>query len=164
MANNPSLQFYTVYHFMAQDLRLRGAEKEVFAIIYGYARSCSGVAEVSITRMQLLSGISRDTIVKAIAKLIARNYIKNLDTKGKRNANRYVITAPCISPTSQGIGLVRNSDQSEKLTSHWSTNPTSTSQLSGPQYNVYNKKKINTQLSIPEGEKFNGKTTINTSD
>lgn len=160
MAENPSLQFYTVYQFMSKDLRLRGAEKEVFAIIYGYARSHSGVAEVSISRMQALSGLSRETVTKAIAALIERNYLKYHDEKGKRNANRYIITAPCLSPTSQEIGLVRNSDQSDKLTSHWSEKLTRTSQKTRLQYNSSNKNKIITQLDILEEKKFQGKTTV----
>ena len=51
---------YTIiYDFMWRDLRLRGAEKEVFAVIYGFWKKGKAAVEVPVKTVMDITGLSR---------------------------------------------------------------------------------------------------------
>ena len=65
---------YTIiYDFMWRDLRLRGAEKEVFAVIYGFWRESKAPVEVPIKTVMDITGLSRTAVMTAKRTLPTRN-------------------------------------------------------------------------------------------
>ena len=61
--------FFMVYQFFAQELWLRGAAKEVYAIIYGRYVPFDGVAKVSMREMMRLTGLTKQSIINALKAL-----------------------------------------------------------------------------------------------
>lgn len=65
MKSKSGRPFFMVYQFFAQELGLRGAAKEVYAIIYGRYVSFDGVAKVSLREMMRLTGLTKQSIINA---------------------------------------------------------------------------------------------------
>lgn len=62
---NPN-PFYMVYQSFWTELRLKGAVKEVFAVIYGRCAYSGNAAEIYINAIATLTGLSRQTIISSI--------------------------------------------------------------------------------------------------
>ena len=63
---------------MWRDLRLRGAEKEVFAVIYGFWKKGKAAVEVPVKTVMDITGLSRTAVIMA-----KRNLIIYVFPKGK---------------------------------------------------------------------------------
>ncbi len=64
---------YTIiYDFMWKDLRLRGAEKEVFAVIYGFWKKGKTMVDILIQTVLTITGLSRTSVILAKRSLIAK--------------------------------------------------------------------------------------------
>ena len=87
--NNPN-PFYMVYQSFWSELRLKGAVKEVFAVIYGRCAYSGNATEISIKTISGLTGLSRQTIISAIDSLVKAGLIERLPAKSS-------------SPTRSGI-------------------------------------------------------------
>lgn len=75
---------YTIiYDFMWKDLRLRGAEKEVFAVIYGFWKKGKATVEIPIQTVMAITGLSRTSVILAKRSLIARKLIAAHEVSGK---------------------------------------------------------------------------------
>ena len=84
---------YTIiYDFMWRDLRLRGAEKEVFAVIYGFWRKSKAPMEVPIKTVMDITGLSRTAVMTAKRTLLDRKLIAAHETCGK--PSRYEVLIP----------------------------------------------------------------------
>ncbi len=84
---------YTIiYDFMWKDLRLRGAEKEVFAVIYGFWKKGKATVEIPIQTVMAITGLSRTSVILAKRSLIARKLIAAHEVSGK--PSRYVVLIP----------------------------------------------------------------------
>ena len=74
--------FYRVYTWMTKDLGLRGTERDLFALIYGYTETCGEFAG-SLTYLSENLGTAKSTVVAALHRLIKkglllkRDFIKN---------------------------------------------------------------------------------------
>ena len=65
MSPQKGCRFYMVYQFFWEELGLRGANKEVYAVIFGMCSSFQGVAKVSIGDICALTGLSKLSVMKA---------------------------------------------------------------------------------------------------
>lgn len=84
---------YTIiYDFMWRDLRLRGAEKEVFAVIYGFWKKGKAAVEVPVKTVMDITGLSRTAVLMAKRNLLGRKLIAAHETRGK--PTRYVVLIP----------------------------------------------------------------------
>lgn len=84
---------YTIiYDFMWRDLRLRGAEKEVFAVIYGFWKKGKAAVEVPVKTFMDITGLSRTAVLMAKRNLLGRKLIAAHETRGK--PSRYVVLIP----------------------------------------------------------------------
>ena len=84
---------YTIiYDFMWKDLRLRGAEKEVFAVIYGFWKKGKAAVEVPVKTIMDITGLSRTAVLMAKRNLLGRKLIAAHETRGK--PSRYVVLIP----------------------------------------------------------------------
>ena len=84
---------YTIiYDFMWRDLRLRGAEKEVFAVIYGFWKKGKAAVEVPVKTVMDITGLSRTAVLRAKRNLLGRKLIAAHETRGK--PSRYVVLIP----------------------------------------------------------------------
>ena len=84
---------YTIiYDFMWRDLRLRGAEKEVFAVIYGFWKKGKAAVEVPVKTVMDITGLSRTAVLMAKRNLLGRKLIAAHETRGK--PTRYEVLIP----------------------------------------------------------------------
>ena len=84
---------YTIiYDFRWRDLRLRGAEKEVFAVIYGFWKKGKAAVEVPVKTFMDITGLSRTAVLMAKRNLLGRKLIAAHETRGK--PTRYVVLIP----------------------------------------------------------------------
>ena len=81
MSPQKGCRFYMVYQFFWEELGLRGANKEVYAVIFGLCSSFQGVAKVSIGDICALTGLSKLSVMKAQEYLISRGLIERLPKK-----------------------------------------------------------------------------------
>ena len=65
MSPQKGCRFYMVYQFFWEELGLRGANKEVYAVIFGLSSSFQGVAKVSIGDICALTGLSKLSVMKS---------------------------------------------------------------------------------------------------
>lgn len=87
---------YTIlYDFMWRDLHLRGAEKEVFAVIYGFWKKDHVPVEVTVQTIQDITGLSRSSIISAKGKLLDRKLIAAYEIRGR--PSRYAVLEPDTS-------------------------------------------------------------------
>lgn len=70
MKGNP---YYRAYQFFSSEMKLRGAEKDVFGVIYNAVANIKGV--VSIKQIEMRTGRRRATVCKALNELISKGYI-----------------------------------------------------------------------------------------
>ena len=57
------MPFTTIYMFMWKDLGLHGAEKEFFAVIYGFWRRSKAPVEIPIRTVTEITGLSRTSVI-----------------------------------------------------------------------------------------------------
>lgn len=67
------MPFTTIYKFMWKDLGLHGAEKEFFAVIYGFWRRSKAPVEIPIRTVTEITGLSRTSVIMAKRGLLKRS-------------------------------------------------------------------------------------------
>ena len=91
---------YTIiYDFMWRNLRLRGAEKEVFAVIYGFWKKGKAAVEVPVKTVMDITGLSRTAVLMAKRNLLGRKLIAAHETRGKPSRYVVLIPDPCDNNT-----------------------------------------------------------------
>ena len=85
---------YTVYRFMTQELLLRGAALQVFAVIYSFTRA---VGEFGGSREYLAAtvGISLKTVDRALGELQARGLIARREERRGYASFTYTAAVGC---------------------------------------------------------------------
>ncbi len=91
---NRGAENYTVYRFMTQELGLRGAALQVFAVIYSFTRA---VGEFSGSREYLADtvGISIKTVDRAIGELNSRGLIMRREERRGYTCFTYMAAVGC---------------------------------------------------------------------
>lgn len=95
--------FFMVYQFFAQELGLRGAAKEVYAIIYGRYVSFDGVAKVSLRELMRLTGLTKQSIINALKALQEAGLIEKTASTNKKST--YKIQGIEISPDGKPVKI-----------------------------------------------------------
>ena len=84
---------YTIiYDFMWKDLRLRGAEKEVFAVIYGFWKKGKTMVDIPIQTVMAITGLSRTSVILAKRALLKKDLVAAQEIRGK--PTRYEVLIP----------------------------------------------------------------------
>ena len=152
--------FFMVYQFFAQELGLRGAAKEVYAIIYGRYVSFDGVAKVSLREMMRLTGLTKQSVINALKALQEAGLIEKTSSTSKKST--YKILGIEISPDGKPVKIL---DQSKILTSKGSKNFTSRGKKIRPHIdktdtlNKYSKNE-NSSINLESPSNFSGRTTL----
>ena len=132
---------YTIiYDFMWRDLRLRGAEKEVFAVIYGFWKKGKAAVEVPVKTIMDITGLSRTAVLMAKRNLLGRKLIAAHETRGK--PSRYVVLIP--DPLENQTGTESEREPVQKQNGYRYQNNTGAE--TAPKINNYkknNKKELN---------------------
>lgn len=69
------MPFTTIYKFMWKDLGLHGAEKEFFAVIYGFWRRSKAPVEIPIRTVTEITGRSRTSVIMAKRGLLKKELV-----------------------------------------------------------------------------------------
>ncbi len=152
--------FFMVYQFFAQELGLRGAAKEVYAILYGRYVSFDGVAKVSLREMMRLTGLTKQSIINALKTLQEAGLIEKTASTNKKST--YKILGIEISPDGKPVKIL---DQSRILTSNGSKNFTSRGKKfrshidKKDTLNKYSKNE-NSSINLESPSNFRGRTTL----
>lgn len=72
------IQYYYIQSWMTTELNLKGLEKEIFAIIYGFQVN-NQECHCSLSEFAKTTGYSRMNITRAINNLIKRGFIEKID-------------------------------------------------------------------------------------
>ena len=67
--------YYTVQSFMRNDLKLKGNELSIYAIIFGFTQDDESWFTGSLTYLQDWLGVSKNTVRSALDSLVAKGYI-----------------------------------------------------------------------------------------
>ena len=86
------MEMYTIlYAFMASKLRLHGAAKEVFAVIFGFWRKKKQPVEIANSVIQNITGFSHATIIEAKNQLVSQKLILVKEIRGKPSMYEVVL-------------------------------------------------------------------------
>ena len=80
---------YSVYGFMTRELGLKGAELQVFALIYSFTRATgefSGSRSYIATRV----GITERTVDRAMRELVLRGLVERLERRDGNRLRSYI--------------------------------------------------------------------------
>lgn len=109
--------FFTVQAWMVTKLNLRGVERDVFAIIYGFSQDEQSKCYDSLNYMAELIGCTKQAVINAINSLLEKNYIKKEQSSDISDMrNRYTYNVRTVTSIVEG----------------WSTEFTGGGQLSLP--------------------------------
>lgn len=163
---NPN-PFYMVYQSFWTELRLKGAVKEVFAVIYGRCAYSGNAAEISIKTIATLTGLSRQTIISSIDTLVKAGLLERLPSKSSRKTGHFRVIG--VEMDSKGRP-VRKSDLSNNTTGQVlvkdrSNNRTGSSQEIRPRINIVDRyiksyRNGNSSIDLEAPDTFEGRNTL----
>lgn len=88
----PNDSYMCIQAFMINDLHLKGVEKEVYALIYGFSQDGQSEFSGSLSYIQKWVTASKPTVIKAIDYLVTKGLIiKVSDTRNPKSSNHYKI-------------------------------------------------------------------------
>jgi len=67
--------FFCVQAWMVTKLNLKGAERDIYAILYGFTQDNESECKCSYTYMSTITGYTKRAIMDAMDRLLAKNYI-----------------------------------------------------------------------------------------
>ena len=130
------MPFTTIYKFMWKDLGLHGAEKEFFAVIYGFWRRSKSPVEIPIRTVTEITGLSRTSVIMAKRALLKKEFVAAQEIRGK--PTRYEVLIP--DPLENRTGADSERGPVQKSNGDPSGNYTGAD--AAPKINTY-KKRIN---------------------
>ena len=68
--------FFTIQDWMVQDLKLRGADLLVFAVIYGFTQGAQGIFSGTGHYIAYITGLSRQSVVRSLDVLVSKQYVQ----------------------------------------------------------------------------------------
>ena len=82
--------YYVIHGWMTNKLHLKGTEKEIYAIIYGFTQDSKTEFRGGLEWLSEAVGVSESNIKANINKLVKKGYIIKTEYKGKTNGLRAV--------------------------------------------------------------------------
>lgn len=101
------MNYITIMDFMVQDLGLKANELILYALIYGFSQDGSSKFHGSLTYIQNRTGLSRQTVINTLDKLVEKKLIVKTVLKSKQKCT-YVASQEII------LGLVKKLDQASQ--------------------------------------------------
>ena len=109
--------FYVTYPFMINDLKLKGIEKDVYAVIYGFCKDGRKEFSGSLKYLRECTNASENTVKNSLKDLLAKGYIiKTSDSNYK--ANTYTINFEKIPPSKIDPNIYSNNITDNDIYSH----------------------------------------------
>lgn len=105
-------RYITIQEFMVRDLKLKGNELIIYALIYGFSQDSDSEFKGSITYMQEWLQCSRQAICDILKRLIDKGVIEKISTgDSTKNSSKYRTSQESrlvkkLDTTSQETGLV----------------------------------------------------------
>ena len=93
------MPFTTIYKFMWKDLGLHGAEKEFFAVIYGFWRRSKSPVVIPIRTVTEITGLSRTSVIMAKRGLLKKELVAAQEIRGKPTRYEVLIPDQCENKT-----------------------------------------------------------------
>ena len=106
--------YYTVYGWMINRLKLKGTTLQLYAVIYGFSENGENECSGSLAYLAETTGCTKQTVLNALNKLEKLGYILKRQTRdddgGLRNHYRVNLTAieQRVSPQKVGSGCGKN--------------------------------------------------------
>ena len=106
--------YYTVQSFMRNDLKLKGNELSIYAIIFGFTQDGESWFTGSLTYLQDWLGVSKNTVRSALDSLVGKGFIFK-DTQSvngivyNRYKNNYSVSK-IDTPTQKNTQMYQNLD------------------------------------------------------
>jgi len=104
MSENEYEKYFIIYDFMTEELKLKGAELLVYALIFGFCQNGRGIYDGSISYLAKRTGISSRTAIRTLDELIKKNLLKKKEvyTNSIKFCTYEIMTqavTKCHSPT-----------------------------------------------------------------
>ena len=93
------MPFSTIYKFMWKDQGLHSAEKEFFAVIYGFWRRSKAPVEIPIRTVTEITGLSRTSVIMAKRGLLKKELAAAQEICGKPTHYEVLIPDPLENRT-----------------------------------------------------------------
>lgn len=163
---NPN-PFYIVYQSFWTELRLKGAVKEVFAVIYGRCAYSGNAAEISINAIATLTGLSRQTIISSIDALVKTGLLERLPAKSSRKTGHFRVIGVEIDSKGRPVRKsdLSNNTTGQVLVKDRSNNRTGSSQEIRPRINIVDRyiksyRNGNSSIDLEAPDTFEGRNTL----
>lgn len=129
MADNNT--YFLVFSWMPNQLGLKGTERDVFAIIYGFSQDGVNKFTGSLNYISSFLKVSRQSVINALNSLVDKNYIiKEQSVINNVKCNSYKVNLEVVKKIDR---VVKNFDKgSQKTLQEWSKNLTQGSQKTLP--------------------------------
>lgn len=129
MADNNT--YFLVFSWMPNQLGLKGTERDVFAIIYGFSQDGVNKFTGSLNYISSFLKVSRQSVINALNSLVDKNYIiKEQSVINNVKCNSYKVNLEVVKKIDR---VVKNFDKgSQKTLQGWSKNLTEGSQKTLP--------------------------------
>lgn len=104
--------WYTVFGWMLNVLKLKGNELSIFAIIYGYSQDGKSEFEGSISYLQSFANVSsKQTVYTMLGSLQDRHYIKKREfMDGKVQRCAYSVDFESIAQMHKSLAMLKPDD------------------------------------------------------
>lgn len=129
-------KYITIQGWMVTDLGLSGNDLVIYALIYGFSQDGKSVFSGSLKYISAFTGISKQSVVRVLARLIGGGLIEKKD-RGSEEQNTY-----CATKASQESLPSKESLQGVVTKVDTPYNITSINNVSGSITNTNNNKKI----------------------
>lgn len=129
MADNNT--YFLVFSWMPNQLGLKGTERDVFAIIYGFSQDGVNKFTGSLNYISSFLKVSRQSVINALNSLVDKNYIiKEQSVINNVKCNSYKVNLEVVKKIDR---VVKKFDKgSQKTLQGWSKNLTGGSQKTLP--------------------------------
>jgi hypothetical protein len=111
--------FFVIHGWMVNKLDLRGCEKEVFAVVFGYCKSRETENSFfygTLRYLQEFTGYGRSTVIDALKSLCGKEFIiKHSETKNNVLFNKYSLNRKVIDMYLSSTGELKTNRFNHKL-------------------------------------------------
>ena len=89
--------YFVVWGWMTEDLKLKGTERDVYAVIYGFYQNKEGDYTGSIAYLMDFTGMKRTAVINALVSLTNKKYLyKKTENKNGINYVTYSINTAIL--------------------------------------------------------------------
>lgn len=112
---------FTVQSFMIKDLKLKGNDLLIYALIYGFSQDGESCFKGDLDYISSLTACSRETVIRSINSMIKSGLIEKKKTITK-NHYRVVINTQCQNDTVDSVKMTPPQCQNDTLSPIYNNN------------------------------------------